>query len=193
MSRREPRPTAARLRIDSASMSPAKDTPSVGPSGRPPLADRVAARLEVVVAAADGARAPPGSEVFDAVLRILSGGGVDANEVDLALRDGIARRLAWRDSELRVLSDAGEVLLAAARRSLRDPDDEMEVACAVAEAGSAAARILTLLVLGRIARERAALLREELAHERLGQAIERQREELARLEQALAAAGRPRP
>lgn len=176
-------------------MSPAKDTPSVGPSGRLPLAERVAGLRDEVLSAPDGEREPPGSEVFDAVLRILSGGGVAANEVDRALHDGIARRLAWRDSELRVLSDAGEVcrrLLAAARRALRDPDDEMEVACAVAEVGSAAARILTQLVLGRIARERAALLREELAHQRLGQAIETQREELARLEQAVAAAGRPR-
>ncbi len=159
-----------------------------------PLADRVAGLRDEVLSAPDGGeREPPGSEVFDAVLRILSGPDPDASEVDLALQDGIARRLAWRDSELRVLSDAGEVcrrLLAAARRSIRDPDDEMAVARAVAEAGSAATRILTLLVLGRIARERAALLREELAHQRLGQAIERQREELARLEQALAA--RPR-
>jgi hypothetical protein len=109
-------------------------------------------------------------------------------EVDLTLHDSIARRLAWRDSELRVLTDAGEVcrrLLAAARRELRAPDEEMEVAWAVAEAGSAAARILILLVLGRVARERAALLREELSHDRLAQAISRQREELARLERAL--------
>ncbi len=159
-----------------------------------PLADRVAGLRDEVLSAPDGGeREPPGSEVFDAVLRILSGPDPEASEVDLALQDGIARRLAWRDSELRVLSDAGEVcrrLLAAARRSIRDAEDEMAVARAVAEAGSAATRILTLLVLGRIARERAALLREELAHERLGQAIERQREELARLEQALA--GTPR-
>jgi hypothetical protein len=163
-------------------------------SGSRSLADRVARlRDEVLLAPRGGEREPPGSEVFDAVLRVLSGGGPEASQVDRALHDGIARRLAWRDSELRVLSDAGEVcrrLLAAARRALRDPEDEMEVARAVAEAGSAASRILTLLVLGRIARERAALLREELAQQRLAQAIERQREELARLEQALA--GRPR-
>ena len=211
------------------------------------LADRVAAlRDEVLATADDGDREPPGSEVFDAVLRILSAGdaadeqaassrgnrgdavdGAGAHQGagvadlvdpagatsttisgpapagsssrpsrsrgspladDLALHDGIARRLAWRDSELRVLSDAGEVcrrLLAAARRALRDPDEEMEVAQAVAKAGSAAARILILLVLGRVGRERAALLREELAHDRLGHAVERQRQELARLQRAL--------
>ncbi|HTE55484.1 MAG TPA: hypothetical protein VK698_31735 [Kofleriaceae bacterium] len=110
--------------------------------------------------------------------------------MDLALHDAIARRLAWRDSELRVLADAREVcrrLLATARRSLRDPQDEMEVAHAVAEAGSAAARILVALVLGRVGRERSALVREELAQERLTQAIERQREDLARLERAIQA------
>ncbi|HKE14897.1 MAG TPA: hypothetical protein VKB80_08545 [Kofleriaceae bacterium] len=220
------------------------------------LADRVAAfRDEVLAAAADGDREPPGSEVFDAVLRFLSAsgpgegasaagagrmgaaggarGGAKAEKtettepspppvppgppgsaaeapppwppgppvargqplaLDLALHDGIARRLAWQDSELRVLSDAREVcrrLLAAARRALRDPHEEMEVARAVAEAGSAAARILILLVLGRVARERAALLREELAHDRLEQAIERQRQELGRLERALG--GKPPP
>jgi hypothetical protein len=147
------------------------------------LADRVAAlRGQVLAGEQGGEREPPGSEVFDAVLRILSRG-----DADRVLQDGIARRLAWRDSELRVLTDTGEVcrrLLAAAHRALRDPDEEMEVAQAVAEAGSAAARILIHLLVGRLARERAALLREELSHERLGQALERQKEELARLERA---------
>lgn len=53
---------------------------------------------------------------------------------------------------------------------------------------SAAARIVAILVLGRVARERASQLREEMAQERLGQALERQREELARLEEAVARA-----
>jgi hypothetical protein len=113
--------------------------------------------------------------------------------IDHALHDAIARRLAWGDSESRVLADAREVchrLLAACRRALRDPAEEMRVAAAVAEAGSAAARILILLVLGRVARERAALLREELAQDRLLQAVERQREELGRMEEALARARR---
>ncbi|HYU14471.1 MAG TPA: hypothetical protein VEL05_00300, partial [Candidatus Acidoferrum sp.] len=151
-------------------------------------------------------RETSGAEVFDAVERALSGRrrpaslapgsavpSARAAELDLALHDAIARRLAWRDSELRVLSDAREVcrrLLAVAKRELRDPMEEMEVAEAVAEAGSAAARILIVLVLGRVARERAALLREELAQERLAQAIERQREELRRLEELAAQAGR---
>ncbi|HWM87933.1 MAG TPA: hypothetical protein VNO33_18895 [Kofleriaceae bacterium] len=161
------------------------------------LAERVAALRDEVLSGSDPApdagqldrREPSGSEVFDAVIRLLSGGSRASAEVDLGLHDGIARRLAWRDGEMRILGDAREVcrrILSAARRALRDPDEEMEVAQAVAEAGTAAARILTLLVLGRVARERAALLREELAHERLGQATERQREELARLERALA-------
>jgi hypothetical protein len=152
---------------------------------KPALVDRVAAlRGQVLAGDEGGERETPGSEVFDAVLRILSRGAGDADRV---LQDGIARRLAWRDSELRVLTDAGEVcrrLLAAAHRALRDPDEEMEVAQAVAEAGSAAARILIHLLVGRLARERAALLREQLSSERLGQALDRQKEELSRLERA---------
>jgi hypothetical protein len=153
------------------------------------LADRVAAFRDEVLAAATGDREPPASEVFDAVVRTLSRGrAASASEVDLALHDAIARRLAWGDSEIQILADGRDVcsgLLDAARRALRDPDEEMDVAVAVAEAGSAAARILLLLVLGRIARERAALLREELAQERLARAIERQRDELARLRRSV--------
>jgi hypothetical protein len=182
------------------------------------LAERVAGLRDEVLAAADGQA--PGGEVFDAVVRVLSARARDAGSVpdvaapdqrtapdrprptrrrpassdlDLALHDAIARRLAWRDSELHVLGDARDVchrLLAAARRALSDPAEEMEVARAVAEAGSAAARILISLVLGRVARERAALLREERAQDRLTEALARQREELARLEKALAGANR---
>jgi hypothetical protein len=167
--------------------------------GNPELADQVSALRDEVLAADQGE--PPGSEVFDAVLRALSAGGPArarlpagraarpvSSDVDLALHDAIARRLAWRESELRVLGDAREVcrrVLAAAHRALSDPNDEMEVAQAVAEAGCSAARILVMLVVGRAARERAALLREEIARERLTQAAQRQREELVRLERAL--------
>ena len=169
------------------------------------LVDRVAALRGEVLDGAEGEREAPGSEVFDAALRVLSlrerarhrsaraGAPGDAarreGEVDLALHDAIARRLAWRDSELRVLADAREVcrrLLASARRGL-EPADQIEVAAAVAEAGSAAARILVTLVLGRVGRERSALVREELAQERLTQALARQRDDVARLEETLAA------
>jgi hypothetical protein len=184
----------------------------------PSQAERVMGFREEVLAAAGDSDAP-GPEVFDAVLRILAArarpdGTAPAaadqptvtdrirpapasrrrpasSDLDLALHDAIARRLAWRDSELRVLGDAREVsrrMLAAARRALTEPADEMEVARAVAEAGAAAERILIGLVLGRVARERAALLREERAQDRLTEALSRQRDELARLEKALAAA-----
>jgi hypothetical protein len=150
------------------------------------LADRIAVLRDEVLATADsGDRDPPGAEVFDAVLRTLAARAETTPGLDLALHDAVARRLAWGDTEARVLTDAREVcmrLLAASQRSLRDPGDELLVASAVAEAGSAAARIVALLVLGRVARERAAQLREELAQERLSQALVRQREELARLE-----------
>ena len=154
--------------------------------GQPSLADRVAVlRDEVLATAETGDREPPGAEVFDAVLRMLAARAGASPDLDLALHDAVARRLAWGDTEAQVLADAREVcvrLLAASQRSLRDPEEELQVAAAVAEAGSAAARIVALLVLGRIARERSAQLREELAQERLGQALERQREELARLQ-----------
>ncbi|HEU5056433.1 MAG TPA: hypothetical protein VFU21_07900 [Kofleriaceae bacterium] len=158
----------------------------------PTLADRVAVLRDEVLATADtGEREPPGSEVFDAVLRGLATSSETTPGLDLALHDAVARRLAWGDTEAKVLADAGEVcrrMLAAAQRALRDPADELLVAAAVAEAACAAARIVAILVLGRVARERAAQLREEMAQERLGQALERQREELARLEEAVARA-----
>jgi hypothetical protein len=158
----------------------------------PSLADRVAVLRDEVLATADtGEREPPGNEVFDAVLRGLASSSETTPGLDLALHDAVARRLAWGDTEAKVLDDATEVsrrLLAAAQRALRDPADELRVALAVAEAASAAARIVAILVLGRVARERAAQLREEMAQERLGQALERQREELARLEEAVARA-----
>ena len=158
----------------------------------PSLADRVAVLRDEVLATADtGEREPPGHEVFDAVLRGLASSSETTPGLDLALHDAVARRLAWGDTEAKVLDDATEVsrrLLAAAQRALRDPADELRVALAVAEAASAAARIVAILVLGRVARERAAQLREEMAQERLGQALERQREELARLEEAVARA-----
>ena len=158
----------------------------------PSLADRVAVLRDEVLATADTSeREPPGSEVFDAVLRNLSLSSETAPGLDLALHDAVARRLAWGDTEAKVLADASEVcrrLLAAAQRALRDPADELLVVAAVAEAASAAARIVAILVLGRVARERAAQLREEMAQERLGHALERQREELARLEEAVARA-----
>ena len=112
-------------------------------------------------------------------------------ELDLALHDGLARRLAWGDSEASVLADGREVcrrLLAAANRALRDAEEVVRVAAATAEAGSASARIVAMLVLGRAMRERSALLREQLAQERLAQAAERQRQEIARLEGELAVA-----
>lgn len=162
-------------------------------SARPPsLADRVAVlRDEVLATAETSEREPPGSEVFDAVLRSLAVSTETGPGLDLALHDAVARRLAWGDTEAKVLADASEVcrrLLAAAQRALRDPADELQVGAAVAEAASSAARIVAMLVLGRVARERASQLREEMAQERLGHALERQREELARLEEAVARA-----
>lgn len=156
------------------------------------LADRVAVLRDEVLATADTTDGEPrGSEVFDAILRELSSRAETTPGLDLALHDSIARRLAWGDGESRVLTDSRDVcrrLLAATQRALRDPADEMHVAMAAAEVGAAAARIVSLLVLGRVGRERSSQLREELAHDRLGQALARQKEELARLEERVATA-----
>lgn len=165
------------------------------------LADRVAAlRDEVLGPGEAGERAQPGGEVFDAVLAVLvrprkarsrRGGRSASSDVDLALQDALGRRQPWGHSELRVLGDVRGLcqrILAAARRTLTDPVEEMDVVQAVAEVGSAAARILIKLALDRLSRERAMLLRKERDEERLTQALERQREELVRLERALASA-----
>ena len=160
--------------------------------GKSSLADRVAVLRDEVLATAEATEGEPrGSEVFDAILRSLSARAETTPGLDLALHDSIARRLAWGDGESRVLTDSRDVcrrLLAATQRALRDPGDQMHVALAATEVGSAAARIVALLVLGRVGRERSAQRREELAHERLGQALARQREELQRLEDRVAAA-----
>jgi len=88
-------------------------------------------------------------------------------------------------------SDRGNVrnvcraLMAAVQRAIRDPLDEMVVIETIAEVGCAAARIIALAAVGRGARERASQMREELAQNRLRQALERQREEIEKLEAAL--------
>src|SRR5690606_24356606 len=138
-------PVAARARADGGGGGGAMSAAS--------LPDRIAVlRDEVLATAETGDREPPGAEVFDAVLRLVAARAETSPALDLALHDAISRRLAWGDSEARVLSDAREVcvrLLSASQRALRDPREEQQVAAAVAEAGSAAARIIALLVLGR--------------------------------------------
>src|SRR5580765_2184920 len=87
-------------------------------------------RDEVLDTVEHGDRDPPGTEVFDGLLRALSIGGESVPGLDLTLHDSVARRLAWGDKEEAVLADAEMVfdrLMVAVERALRDPPDRMVV------------------------------------------------------------------
>src|ERR1043165_8797444 len=95
------------------------------------LADDVAVlRDEVLETVEHGDRDPPGTEVFDALLRALQIGGESVPGLDLTLHDSVARRLAWGYSEEAVLADAERLfdrLMIAVERAFRDPADRMVV------------------------------------------------------------------
>lgn len=152
----------------------------------PPVADRVLVlRDEVLDTAAAGDADPPGSEIFDAIVRALVVLGETDPGLDHTLHDAISRRLAWGDREDLVLTDAEMIydrLTRAAQRSFADPGEEMLVVEVAAEVTCAAARIVALAALGRAGRERSAKLREELAQRRLQEALERQERDLRDLE-----------
>jgi hypothetical protein len=153
------------------------------------LAERVQVlRDEVLDTAGLADQESPGAEVLDAIVRRLEAYDETSPGLDLMLHEAISRRLAWGDSETKVLADADAVcrrLLEAAQRAFREPEEEVIVASVAVEVGCAASRIVALAVLGRASRERAAQMREELAQNRLRQALERQREELGRLQATL--------
>lgn len=154
------------------------------------LAERLAALRDATVGGPVDEREPPGVELFDAVLALVARRGRASDELDASLHEALARRLAWGEGERAILADAravAEKLLDGGRRSCHGVDEELEVASAVAEAGAALGRVVTLAALARVASDKAGHLREELAQERLTAALERQRVELAELEAALAA------
>lgn len=156
------------------------------------LSDRVnVLRDEVLDTAERGDRDPPGTEIFDALIRALatteSGAGIDLN-----LRDAIARRLAWGDTEDVLLGDAGDVftrLMKAIARAFRDPEEQMAVTEAASDVLTTAARIVALAALGRAGRDRSARTREELAQRRLHDALAEQKATLARLQQEVRDSG----
>ncbi len=156
------------------------------------LGDRVQVlRDEVLDTVEHGDRDPPGAEIFDALIRALavtdSGAGIDLN-----LRDAIARRLAWGDTEDVVLGDAAEVfarLMKAITRAFRDTDEQMAVIEAASDVATTASRIVALAALGRAGRDRSARTREELAQRRLRDALTEQQATLARLQQEVHDAG----
>lgn len=171
-------------------------------------------RDEVLDTAHHGDREPPGTEVFEALLRALSIGGDSVPGLDLALHDAVARRLAWGDSEESVLADAERVfdrILAAIDptgegprpvggavgvptpprstssigRVLRDPDDQMVVIEAATQAAVTVARVVALAAVARAGRDRATRMREEMSQRQLREVLDKQKATIKRLEQEL--------
>jgi hypothetical protein len=142
----------------------------------------VALRDEILNTAERGDCNDTSGDVFAAILRALvvadsreQGGG------SFGLSDELARRLAWGEDETAVLDAVDEVCrrtLAAAQRALSDARDELLVIAAATEVGCAAARAVGAAALERAARDRAALVREELSLEQLRAAAGRQEHNL---------------
>ena len=153
------------------------------------LVDRLnVLRDEVLDTVEHGDRDPPGQEVFDALVRSLGAGGESMPGVDLALHDAVARRLAWGDSEEMVLVDCELVfdrLVLAVERAFRDPDDQLTVIEAATQVAVNVARVVAMAAVARAGRDRAARLREELSQRQLKAAIDKQKENVARLEKEL--------
>ena len=104
-------------------------------------------RDEVLDTVEHGDRDPPGTEVFDALIRALTIGGESVPGLDLTLHDSVSRRLAWCDSEEAVLADAEMVfdrLMVAVERALRDPADRMVVIEAATQVAVTVARVVSL-------------------------------------------------
>jgi hypothetical protein len=142
-------------------------------------------RDEVLETVEHGDRDPPGTEVFDALLRALQIGGESVPGLDLTLHDSVARRLAWGDSEEGVLADAERVydrLMIAVERAFRDPADRMVVIEAATQVAVTVSRVVSLAAVGRASRDRAARLREEMAQRQLKEVLEKQRSSIVRLE-----------
>jgi hypothetical protein len=147
-------------------------------------------RDEVLETAEHGDRDPPGTEVFDAVLRALKVGGESIPGLDHALHEAVSRRLAWGDSEEAVLADAEKIfdrLVIAVERAFRDPADQMVVIEAATLVAVTVARVVSLAAVARASRDRATRLREEMAQRQLREVLEKQKANIARLEAELKA------
>jgi hypothetical protein len=120
---------------------------------------------------------------FLAALRhqLQSGGSAGLHDIGQALTAAAARGEPEMEL-LAALRAARDRLLAAAERLSLAPEQSLVVRRAVTQVVCAGTRALIALVLGRVARQRAAQLREELAQSRLREALARQREELVRLQ-----------
>jgi hypothetical protein len=142
-------------------------------------------RDEVLDTVEHGDRDPPGTEVFDALIRALAIGGESVPGLDLTLHDAVSRRLAWGDSEESVLSDAEVVfdrVMIATERAFRDPADQLVLIEAMTQVAVTVARVVSLAAVARARRDRAARLREEMAQRQLKEVLEKQRSSIVRLE-----------
>jgi hypothetical protein len=145
-------------------------------------------RDDVLDTAHHGDREPPGTEVFEALLRALSIGGESVPSLDRALHDAVARRLAWGDSEESVLADAERVfdrLLVSIERALRDPDDQMVIIEAATQAATTVSRVVALAAVARAGRDRATRMREEMTQRQLKEVLEKQKATIQHLENEL--------
>ena len=100
----------------------------------------------------------------------------------------MSKRLAWGDSEEVVLSDAEMVfdrLMIAVERAFRDPDDQIVVVEAALQVAVTVARVVSLAAVARATRDRAARMREEMSQRQLSEVLEKQKANIARLEQDL--------
>lgn len=157
------------------------------------LTEAVRALRDDILETADHAdREPPGSEVFEALLRALSISGLGGESgpgLDLVLHDAVARRLAWGDSEESVLADAEVIfdrLLVVADRVFPDPDAQMVVIEAATQVAVTVSRVVALAAVARAGRDRATRMREEMIQRQLREVLEKQKATIARLERELA-------
>jgi hypothetical protein len=121
-------------------------------------------------------------------LRALSIGGESIPDLDLALHDAVARRLAWGDLEEAVLADAEQVydrLLTSVERAFRDPADQMVVIEAATQVAVTVSRVVALAAVARAGRDRATRMREEMAHQQLKEVLEKQKAAIKHLEHEL--------
>ncbi len=147
-----------------------------------------ALRGDVLDTERHGDRDPPGAEVFEAVVRVLSIGGESVPGLNLALHDAVARRLAWGDSEEIVLADAERVfdrLLTSIERAIRDPADQMAVIEAATQVAATVARVVAIAAVARAGRDRTARMREEMSQLQLKEVLDNQKATIQRLEHEL--------
>jgi hypothetical protein len=150
-------------------------------------------RDELLDPVAPGDREPPGTEVFEALLRALAARAEVAVRpaepaLDATLQDAVARRLAWGDSEEAVLADAEQVfdrLLAGVERALGDPESQMTVIEAMTQVAVTVSRVVAGAAVVRAGRDRAARSREEMTHRQLKDVLAKQKASIQRLEHEL--------